>query len=100
MADIKAGAPFGMDGAMVSKIDWYLALKRITPHLHIILHLRVLSGSGRPMRPNRWGRRSANSIAAGRGAVVVSAGERSQRITIGFTITGIDFAEGVLLFLS
>jgi hypothetical protein len=29
MAEIKAGAPFGMDGTMLSKIDWNLALKRI-----------------------------------------------------------------------
>jgi len=33
MADIKAGAPFGMDGTMVSKIDWHLALKRISNDL-------------------------------------------------------------------
>jgi Reverse transcriptase (RNA-dependent DNA polymerase) len=30
MAEIKAGAPFGMDGTMLSKIDWNLALKRIS----------------------------------------------------------------------
>ena len=29
MADIKAGEPFGMDGAMLAKIDWNLALKRV-----------------------------------------------------------------------
>lgn len=28
MAEIKGGAPFGMDGAMQAKIDWELALKR------------------------------------------------------------------------
>ncbi len=28
MAEIKAGAPFGMDGATLAKIDWDLALKR------------------------------------------------------------------------
>jgi hypothetical protein len=33
MAEIKAGAPFGMDGTMVSKIDWHLALKRISHDL-------------------------------------------------------------------
>ena len=33
MAEIKAGAPFGMDGATLSKIDWNLALKRITQDL-------------------------------------------------------------------
>jgi hypothetical protein len=30
MAEIKAGAPFGMDKTMLSKIDWNLALKRIS----------------------------------------------------------------------
>jgi hypothetical protein len=30
MAEIKAGAPFGMDGTMLSKMDWNLALKRIS----------------------------------------------------------------------
>jgi hypothetical protein len=33
LADIKAGAPFGMDGAMLSKIDWTLALKRVSHDL-------------------------------------------------------------------
>jgi hypothetical protein len=33
MAEIKAGAPFGMDGAMLSKIDWDLALTRISHDL-------------------------------------------------------------------
>lgn len=28
MAEIKAGAPFGMDGPMLAQIDWALALKR------------------------------------------------------------------------
>ena len=29
MAEIKAGAPFGLDSALLSKIDWALALKRV-----------------------------------------------------------------------
>ncbi len=33
MAEIKAGAPFGMDGAMLAKIDWNLALKRTSHDL-------------------------------------------------------------------
>jgi hypothetical protein len=33
MAEIKAGAPFGMDGTILSKIDWNLALKRISHDL-------------------------------------------------------------------
>jgi hypothetical protein len=33
MADIKAGAPFGIDSTMLSKIDWNLALKRISHDL-------------------------------------------------------------------
>ena len=33
MAEIKVGAPFGMDGAMLSKIDWTLALKRVSHDL-------------------------------------------------------------------
>jgi hypothetical protein len=30
MAEIKAGSPFGMDSAMLAKIDWTLALKRVS----------------------------------------------------------------------
>jgi hypothetical protein len=33
MAEIKAGKPFGMDAPMVDKIDWNLALKRISHDL-------------------------------------------------------------------
>src|SRR5262249_19019326 len=33
MAEIKAGMPFGMDSAMLSKIDWDLVLKRISHDL-------------------------------------------------------------------
>jgi hypothetical protein len=33
MAEIKAGSPFGMDGAMIKKIDWNLALKRVNHDL-------------------------------------------------------------------
>jgi hypothetical protein len=33
LAEIKAGAPFGMDGAILSKIDWTLALKRVNHDL-------------------------------------------------------------------
>lgn len=33
MPEIKAGAPFGIDGAMLTKIDWVLALKRISHDL-------------------------------------------------------------------
>ena len=33
MAEIKAGAPFGMDGGMLSKIEWDLAVKRISHDL-------------------------------------------------------------------
>lgn len=33
MAEIKGGEPFGMDGVMQAKIDWHLALKRISHDL-------------------------------------------------------------------
>jgi hypothetical protein len=33
MAEIKAGSPFGMDGAMINKVDWNLALKRVNHDL-------------------------------------------------------------------
>jgi hypothetical protein len=33
MAEIKAGAPFGLDGAVLSKIEWALALKRVNHDL-------------------------------------------------------------------
>jgi hypothetical protein len=33
MADIKAGEPFGLDRATQDKIDWNLALKRVTHDL-------------------------------------------------------------------
>src|SRR5579885_3283671 len=33
MADVKAGAPFGLDGAWLGKIDWELALKRVNQDL-------------------------------------------------------------------
>ena len=46
MGDIKAGEPFGIDAAVLAKIDWELALSRIshdlrsdfiyTPHLGFI----------------------------------------------------------------
>jgi hypothetical protein len=46
MAEIKAGAPFGIDGAMLLKIDWNLALKRISHDLRTDFvyapHLSVL----------------------------------------------------------
>ena len=41
MAEIKAGAPFGMDGAMLSKIDWTLALKRVSQRFAHGLYLRA-----------------------------------------------------------
>ena len=33
MADIKTGEPFGLDHAVLKKIDWALALKRIRQDL-------------------------------------------------------------------
>jgi hypothetical protein len=48
MADLKAGEPFGMDGAMIAKIDWNLALTRISHDLRtdFIYALRKLGRRG------------------------------------------------------